>query len=349
VTGIAGFPNGDIERVGSPQPEAYVARLFLRETVNLGCATEHVPDGPNQVEGDRSVDRLTFQFGKMSATDVFDSNAYSHDPRMQFMNWSLMDFGAWDYPADTRGYAPGLTAEWNHENWALRYGAFMVPKRANAAIFDWKIGRALGQALEFERRYKLYDRPGAARILAFDNNAHMGLYRDAIDNAGNFSDAPANSAPVLALFQSRAYRSKYGFGLNAEQEIFKDFGGFLRASWNDGRTETWMFTEIDRSFSAGVTMKGSRWGRPEDVIGFAGVINGLSNDHRDFLKIGGNGFIVGDGRLSYSPEKIIETYYKLSVSENLFITTDYQYVDDPAYNQDRGPVSIFGARIHLEF
>ena len=343
VNGIAGFPNGDIEKVGSPAPAPYVARLFLRETFNLGGESEKLEDGFNQVAGARDVNRVTVQFGKVAATDVFDTNTYAHDPRTQFMDWAIMDYGAWDYAADTRGYTPGLSVEYNRDDgWALRYGVFMVPRRANSAIFDFSLGKANAQNLEVERRYKLFGKDGAVRVLGYDNNAHMGSYREAVDAAIASGNTPN-------LIPTRKYRAKIGFGINAEEEIFKDVGGFLRASWNDGRSETWMFTEIDRSLSIGATVKGTRWSRPDDVIGLGGVVNGLSPDHRDFLAAGGTGFIIGDGRLNYSPEKILETYYSLRFHANMSLSVYYQFVGDPAYNQDRGPVNIGSVRLHVEF
>ena len=349
VLGVAGFPNGDIEKVGSPQPTTYVARLFFRQTLNLGCETEKVEDDLNQVATERSVSRVTFQIGKMALTDVFDTNRYSHDPRVGFMNWSLMDFGAWDYPADARGYAPALTVEWNNKDWTLRYGLAMVVRRANVAQFDWDIGRAHGQALEYERRYNIFERNGAARAFVYLNNARMGSYKRALEEAPATDAIHGNSSATTALYMSREYRAKYGFGVNVEQEMLKDLGGFLRASWNDGHTESWMFTEIDQSISLGANLKGSRWGRPDDFLGFAGVVNGLSAEHANYLKAGGLGFILGDGTLNYTPEKILEAYYSLAMNKNIFLTLDYQHVDDPAYNRDRGPVNVGGVRLHIQY
>lgn len=339
VTGIAGFPNGEITRVTSPEPKVYAARLFLRHTFALGGVAEALESGQNQLAGTRAGSRLTVTFGKLSATDLFDDNAYSHDPRTQFLNWALMDDGAWDYPADTRGYTWGGTIEYRLSNWAVRYGVFAEPKTANGLQFDHNFNHAQGHALEWEGRYNVRDRPGKVRLLGYWNRANMGRYRTTLDTP----------AYALDIAKSRAYSSKFGLGLNVEQELTRDLGAFLRLGWDDGRTETWAFTEIDRTASLGLNLRGNAWHRPDDQFGIAGVVNGLSNDHRDYLAAGGYGFIVGDGKLNYAPEEIIEVYYSAKIFWRVSATADYQFVTHPAYNQDRGPVSIWALRFHAEF
>ncbi len=342
VTGIAGFPNGEITRVAAATPTVYAARFFLRQTFNLGDDYENVEGGPNQLAGTRSEQHLIVTAGKMAATDVFDGNKFSHDPRGQFLNWSLMDNGAWDYPADTRGYSPGVTIEYEQKGWAVRYGAFLVVKSANGAEYDYHVGQALSQDFEFQKSYSILSKEGSATLLAYANNARMGSYRAALE------DAAANGI-TPDIRRTRDYRTKLGLGLNVEQQILGDLGAFMRAGGNDGHSETWMFTEIDRTFSLGLSLMGTRWKRPNDQIGLAGVVNGLSEAHRDYFAAGGHGFIIGDGRLNYSTEKTVEAYYKLRMTENLFLTLDYQHVQSPAYNSDRGPVNIGGARLHVEF
>ena len=241
TTGLAGFPNGEATRVGMVQPTPYVARLFLRQVIGLGGEQEDMEDGPNQLAGKRDVNRVTFRVGKMSASDVFDDNTYSHDPRTQNLNWSLMANGAWDYPANTRGYTYGITLDWNQKDWAWRYGVFGEPTEANGSDIDPKFLKANGHATEFEYRFMAADRPGKVRLLAYGNNAHMGNYRDALQVAGT-------GPPDVTT--TRAYRTKYGFGLNLEQELTEDLGAFARLGWNDGRTESFAFTEagtIDRT------------------------------------------------------------------------------------------------------
>ena len=339
TTGMAGFPNGEATRVGVPQPTPYFARLFWKQTIGLGGEQEELKDEANQVPGMVDVDRIVIRLGKMAATDLFDDNAYSHDPRNQFLNWSLMFNGAWDYPANVRGYTYGGGIEWNRKNWTLRYGAFAEPAQANGAMIDPHISRALGHAAEFERRYKIGDRPGSAAFLAYLNSAHMGSYRQAI------AEMPVDPD----ITQTRAYRVKYGFGLSVEQELMDGIGAFARAGWNDGQTESWAFTEIDRTISCGLQFAGSRWRRPNDRLGLAVVFNGLSNAHRDYLTAGGIGFIVGDGRLRYGPEEIAEIYYNFALKPGMVIALDFQGVNNPGYNRDRGPAAIAAIRLHYEF
>ena len=314
VTGIAGFPNGEIPRVASPTPQPYLARLFLRQTFGLGGETERVEPGPNQLAGLRDISRITVTLGKVGAADLFDGNAYSHDPRGQFMNWSLMDDAAWDYPADTRGYTLGGTIELNQRRWAVRYGAFAMPKVANGSDLDTRIPKSLAQALELEERWSLGDRAGTARFLGYRNGAHMGTYRQAIEHPG-----PAG----LDITLTRAYTVKHGFGVQLEQQLTEVLGLFGHAGWNDGRTESFAFTEIDRTAALGLSLKGDRWRRAGDVLGLAVVGNGLSNDHRDYLAAGGYGFLIGDGRLRYGPEEIVEAYYLIKLVDHAAVTADF--------------------------
>jgi high affinity Mn2+ porin len=341
VIGIAGFPNGDIARVGTSSPEPYVARLFLRQTLNLAADREVVADGVNQVAMRRSRDRLVLSVGKVSASDAFDNNAYSHDPRTQFMNWSLMSNGAWDYAADSRGYTVGGILEYFHHDFALRYAMFQLPSESNGAVLDSHIRRALEYVAEGEQHWAIASRPGALRLLVFDNREHMGSYRKALELT------PSGGTPDITA--ARSDSAKYGFGVNMEQALTADLGAFARFGWNDGHTETWAFAEIDRTLSAGVQLQGARWRRPLDVIGVAAVANGISRSHQDYLAAGGEGFFLGDGRLHYGFEKIIEAYYAVQMDKNLTITPDLQYIDNPAYNRDRGPIEVWGIRAHADF
>jgi high affinity Mn2+ porin len=336
--GIAAFPNGEGTRASSNKPEYDTARLFIRQVVNLGGAPARIESDQNQVPGSQDENRLTLTLGKLSATDIFDGNAYSHDPRTQFLNWALVDDGAWDYPADAKGYTGGFAAEWTFASHTLRYGIFMEPRIANMLPLDSHIDRAYGQVLEWEERYQVSGHAGALRPLVYWNRAHMGLYQAALEGT---------RPPDVTL--SRAYRSKAGAGLNWEQDLGDDVGVFARAGFNDGRTETWAYTEIDRALSAGVVVKGSHWGRADDAWGLAGIASGLSGEHRAYLEAGGDGFILGDGRLSYEPEEVLETYYLWQPAKGFAITPDYQFVVNPGYNRDRGPVSVFGIRIHAEY
>ncbi len=337
--GLAGFPNGEATRVGIPEPTPYVARLLFRQIIGFGGEQENVEDGPNEVAGKRDVSRLTFRVGKMGAPDNFDDNLYSHDPRTQFLNWSLMYNGAWDYPANVRGYTYGATLDLNQKDWALRYGVWGEPTVANGEEIDPRFLKANGHALEFEYRFQYDDHPCKVRLMGYLNNAHMGNY------ATSYRQMPVNPD----VTQERAYRVKYGFGLNVEREVTKDFGTFLRFGWNDGHTETWAFTEIDNTVAFGFLLKGRCWCRPQDQVGLAFVANGLSSEHRNYLTAGGIGFIIGDGQLHYGEECIVETYYNWELKKGINLTLDFQEVGNPAYNQDRGPVSILGLRAHFEY
>jgi len=338
--GIAGFPNGEAFRVGSPEPHISMSRVMLRQTIAAGSETEPVEDEANQLGGRRPVRRWTVTAGKFAITDVFDDNRYSHEPRTQFLNWADWTPGAWDYPADTRGYTWGVAIEFETEIWAARLGAAAEPKQANGLEIDKTLRHAFSLMAELERKYELGGRQGAARLLLFDNRARMGSYRQAIAEA-------AGGAPDIVATR-RAGRSKWGFVMNLEQAIGETTGLFLRGSWNDGRTEAWAYAEIERSVTVGAVRQAPWNRRPKDEAGLAFIVDGLSRDHRDFLAAGGLGFMIGDGRLNYGLEKIAELYYKALLREHAWLTADYQFVEDPAYNRDRGPVHVFGLRFHVE-
>ncbi len=337
--GVDGFPNGEAFRTGNEVPNVNLARLFIRQNISLGSEQESVEDDQLQLAEKRDVSRITLTLGKLSVKDIFDNNAYANDPRTQFMNWALMANEAWDYPADSIGFETGFAAELDQPQWALRYGFFQMPKFSNGVRQDENYLKAWGMVTEFERRYAIENHPGAIRVLAFLNRAHMGSYQEAINN-------PARPADIQA---TRAYRYKFGFGLNVEQEIAKNVGVFSRVGWSDGENEAWVFSDVDRTATLGLSVKGESWHRPDDTIGVAGVINALSRVHQEFFEAGGTGILAGDGRLTYGLEKILETYYDFQVWKTIHLSADYQFVVDPAFNRDRGPVSIFAGRLHWEF
>ena len=271
---------------------------------------------------------------------MFDNNTYSHDPRTQFMNWALMSNGAWDYPANTRGYTDAVAVEYITPRWEARIAGSLVPTYANGPDLDYNYLKASGTTFELVRNTAIKNHKGAIRFLAYRNLTKAPAYLDVIKND-----------PALDVIYGKNYGGvKYGFGINGEQELSDNLGVFLRAGWNDGKTATWAFTEIDRSASAGLNYIGKPWDRPGDVVGIAGVVNGISADHRAFLAAGGYGFIIGDGKLTnYSTENIAEVYYSAKLDKSLFLTGDYQFVANPAYNADRGPVNVFSVRVHVEF
>jgi high affinity Mn2+ porin len=337
--GVEGFPNGEAFRLGTDVPNVNFARVFIRQTIGLGGEQEPVEDGPLQLAGQQDVSRVTLTLGRISAKDIFDNNAYANDPRTQFMNWALMANEAWDYPADSLGYTTGFAAELNQPHWAARYGFFQMPEASNGTAQDSHYLEAWGMVAELERRYAVQGHPGTVRFLAFLNSAHMGSYQDAVDSSIRPADIQA----------TRAYRYKYGFGLNVEQEIIKNVGAFARLGWSDGQNEGWTFADVDRTATLGLSVKGEFWGRANDTVGLAGIINGISREHRDFLAAGGTGILAGDGNLSYGWEKIVETYYDFGIWKTLHGTLDYQFISDPAFNGARGPVSVLGARLHWSF
>jgi hypothetical protein len=343
LTGLGGFTNGEIARTSGPDPTLYRARLFLRQTWGFGGGTEKVESDANQLAGIVDKHRLVLTAGNVSITDLFDDNAYSHDPRTQFLNWSLMTHGAYDFAADARGYTWGLALEYFYDDWAFRAGRFLQPKEPNQLPLDSAIFEHYGDQIEIERAHSVSGQPGKLRLLAFRNRAKMSKYQDALDLAALTGAAPDINAVRIGE------QVKSGFGINLEQAVTKDAGLFARASWADGKTETYAFTEIDRSVSGGLLVKGSAWGREQDTAGAALARNGLSSEHRDYLAAGGLGFFLGDGRLNYRAETIVELFYNLNPIKHFWISFDFQRVRNPAYNADRGPVNVGSIRLHAEF
>jgi high affinity Mn2+ porin len=334
--GAAGFPNAEAYRVGKTYPDLFLCRAFVRETIGFGGEREATDD---ELGGSKEVRNLTFTVGHLSAKDIFDNNAYSNDGRSQFMNWVLVANGAWDYPADTLGFTNGAAAELNSRNWSERLGIFMVSKFANGIRMDWNLAHAWSAVAEVERRYAPKGHPGAIRLLAYDTRAHMGSYQETVNN------------PSLGenIFLTAAYRYKYGFGINLEQEIRPNLGVFARLGWSDGKNQTYEFTDVDRTATAGLSLKGARWRRPQDTVGLAVIVNGISAVHRQCLAAGGLGITVGDGALDYDAERVVEAYYNWKISKHFQLTPDYQFAGDPAYNHARGPVHIFALRFHTEY
>jgi high affinity Mn2+ porin len=340
--GLAGFSNGEAQKGGTDFPKFRPQRYFFRQTFGLGGEQEEVADGPLQLAGKRDIDRVTLTVGRFAVGDFFDGNSYAKDPRADFMNWAIWSSGAYDFPADLPGFTRGAVVELNRKDWALRAGLFQVPSAPNSDVLTSKGG---GAVVELEERYAISDQPGKLRLAIFGNQGNTANYSEALALVA--ADPSLDINAVTASI--RHIQLKYGFYANMEQAITKDIGIFARASWNDGQTETLSFTDIDRSISGGVSIKGSPWGRTNDTIGIGGAINGLSAAHRDFLAAGGMGLLIGDGQLNYREEKILEAYYAYNLNKWSTLTFDYQFIADPAYNADRGPVSVFSARAHAEF
>jgi high affinity Mn2+ porin len=341
TTGIAGFPNGETFRVSSVAPGIYIARLFFKQNFEWGKDKDTIESDANVLGGLKSKRYFSIAAGKFGMADFFDRNSFSHDPRGQFMNWALMDNGAWDYPANTRGYVLGIYTELGQPTWTLRFALTMSVTHANSSTWDKQITKANTQTIEYEKRYSIAGQKGTLRLLGFLNNGKFGNYNLAI----------AQNPKVTDVNTTQSYgRHKYGFGINTDQYLTKNFGVFAKSSYNDGHTETWFFTEIDRSISFGGLLKGAQWKRRDDEVGLAFIGNGLSAPHRNYLAAGGYGFMIGDGQLNYAPEMIAEAYYKINAyQKKLWLTPDYQFIVNPAYNKDRGPVNVFSIRAHIEF
>ncbi len=340
--GLAGFSNGEAQKGGGDFPKFRPQRYFFRQTFGLGGEREDVADGPNQLAGKRDVDRITVTVGRFAVGDYFDGNSYAKDPRIDFMNWSMWASAAYDFPADLPGFTRGAVVELNRKDWALRAGLFQVPSAPNSDVLTFKTG---GAVVELEERYSIMEQPGKLRLGVFANRGSTGNFQEALAVVATDPTLDINAT----MASIRRNRTKYGFYVNAEQQVAKDVGVFARVSWADGQNEILSFADIDRSVSSGVSVKGSYWGRENDTVGLGGAVNRLTPSHRDFLAAGGLGLLLGDGRLNYRQENILETYYAYSVSKATTLTFNYQYVANPAYNADRGPVSIFSGRIHSEF
>ncbi|WP_264511577.1 carbohydrate porin [Flavobacterium sp. N1719] len=339
VLGIGSATNGETFRVGSTAPKLYLARLYFKQHFNLNQDFTQELDDVNQVVEKTASHRIDITVGKLSMADFFDQNSYSHDPRTQFMNWALMDAGAWDYAANTRGYTPGVVAEYFTPKNEWRYGYALLPQIANGNAMNWNVSKQFAQTLEYTHYFKMLNRPGAVRLLGFYNTARMGNYRESI--------ALHPMAPDITAVR-RYGNTKYGFAINAEQQLSTNLGAFTRMSWNDGKNETWAFTQIDNSITLGLHADGKAWHRNDDEAGVALVSSGLSKPHQSYLKSGGQDFMLGDGTLHYGREQVMECFYSADLSHHqIYLTADYQLLFNPGYNTDRkGPLNVFSVRLH---
>ena len=340
--GVAGYPSGEAYKLGKSEPYFLVQRGFLRQTIGLGGGTEKLEPDLNQLGGTQTADRLVFTIGKYSIVDIFDTNRYAHDPRNDFLNWSIIDQGAFDYAANAWGYTYGGTTEWYQDWWAVRAGVFDLSQMPNSVGLSHGFGQ--GQLVtEIEERHTLWDQPGKLKGLYWLTRGNLGTYIDAIALGAATGQTPSTGAV-------RSFRTKDGFGLNLEQQLAADFGVFARASISQGTVEEVDFTDINQSISAGLSLTGSRWGRPDDTVGLAGAINRISHQGKLYLAAGGLGGIIGDGQLpNAGPEQILEAYYRVALFSFAHFAADYQFIKNPAYNRDRGPVSVFGLRLHVQY
>lgn len=339
--GIAAFSSGEAYKVGSPVPYVRVPRLFFRQTIDLGGEEQRDEPDLNQLGGSHTADNVVVTLGKFAVTDVFDANTYAHDPRRDFLNWGAIDSLGFDYAADAWGYTYGMATEWTQSWWTLRGALFDLSKSPNSKQLE--IGfEQFELVAEAEERHTLFGRDGKLKLLGYVNRGRMGSYEAAVGLAQMTGGVPSTA-------NVRKYRSRPGVALNFEQGLTDDLGTFARLGYNDGTEETFEFSDANRTFATGLSLKGASWQRPDDTVGIAYTADALSQAARRYFAAGGLGVLVGDGRLPhYGFENVVETYYSAQVQSWLWLSADYQLVVNPAYNGDRGPVAILGARVHAE-
>lgn len=340
--GIAAFPNAASTRVGSATPYVRLPRLFLRQTIDLGGARQKIESDLNVLGGHQTADHITLTIGKFSVGDVFDTNAYAHDPRQDFLNWALVDLGTFDYAADAWGYTYGVAAELQKDWWSARIGGFALSRVSNGPALDTGGGQVqfIG---ELEERHSLLGRDGKLKLLAYLSRARIGDYLNAVALA-RADDTVPNVASV------RQYRSRGGIGLNFEQGITDTLGVFARTGIAEGGRQAYEYTDIDRSISAGLALIGRGWGRPNDTLGAAVTIDAISHRHKLYTAAGGLGILIGDGSLPNArSEDVVEAYYRCALASFMHVTADYQFVNNPAYDPARGPVSVLAARLTVQY
>ena len=345
ATGLAGVTNGDVIRQGTANLSKgpYVARALVRLRIPLGPARDTVGRDIDQLAGVEPAVRLEIEAGKLAASDAFDLNRYANSTRTQFLDWGLFQNSAWDFAADTRGYTWGAVIAWVHPRWTARLGSFLMPTMANGNTFDTSYPRARGDNVELSVQP---DASGTVlRFLAYENHARMGSYAEALAHA-----RAVDSVPDIVA-DDRPGRTKVGLGVNVERPLADsgETGAFLRLGWSDGRNEDFAFTEVDRHASIGVQVAGGSWHRAADRFAVAYLLHGLSPDHRAYLAAGGSGFLLGDGRLRYGPEGILEAYYRAQLGAYVEVSPDAQWIHNPGYNRDRGPAAVVSLRLNLRY
>ena len=342
--GLAGNTDLDIVRNPSLSKAPYVGRAMIHTVIALS---------KDKVENQRSYlslfdelprRRLELRFGKFSMPDFFDINSVGSDTHLQFLNWTTDNNGAWDYAADTRGYTVGLTADYEDRNWGFRFAEALMPKIANGIDLVWRPWRVHAENFEYELRHGFIPKKaGVVRLLAYTNSANLGIYRDQVIQA-----AAANTTPDITNHPWNITR-KYGFGINVEQSLTHYLTAFARFGWDNGKTESFAYTEVDQTFAEGIGANGSWWHRKQDRAGVAFISNAIKKDHQNYLAAGGLGFLLGDGHLNYGRENIFESYYTVHVWRGIYLAPGVQHINNPGYNRDRGPVVVPTFRAHFEF
>ncbi len=349
--GLAGEPNLDVVRNPNLGKVPYIARYEIHQVFGFAQKTTSQDPGPFALAPSVPLRRVEFRIGKLTLPDFFDVNEVGSDSHLQFMNWTVDNNGAWDYAADTRGYTVGGMAEYDDSNWSLRYGIFAMPTVANGIDMDWAFSRAHGQNGEFELRHSFVPkRKGTQQGLFYANRAHMGSYREAVEAFLSGADTANYGVTVPTITLHEHFSAlKYGFGYNTEQEITENLRVFGRFGWNEGQHESFAYTEVDQTVLAGADYAGTRWRRPVDKIGLAVVSNAIKREHQEYLKLGGLGFLLGDGNLNYGRENIVESYYTWHAWRGMFYSLDVQHFNNPGYNRDRGPAWVGSVRAHVDF
>jgi high affinity Mn2+ porin len=346
--GVAGYANGEAYKLGFDYPYARVQRYFVRQTIDLGGETEKVDADINQFAGTQTANRLVLTIGKFAIVDIFDTNKYANNPKSDFLNWSLINAGTFDYAGDAWGFTYGAALEWYQGRWTVRAGVFDLSATPAGGNSPEAYGldstfKQLQYVGEIEERHQLWGQPGKVKVTGFVSEGRAGLFQDAIDLAL----ATGQPADINAV---RSYHARPGVSVNLEQQVTADLGVFARIGWADGTVEPWDFTDIDGTVQVGVSFSGKQWGRPDDRVGIAGVLNNIAGVHQEFFNLGGLGILIGDGQLpNPGSEKLIEAYYSCAVTSSTKFTFDYQFIDNPAYNTNRGPVNVFAGRVHWQF
>ena len=338
--GVSAFPNGEAQKASFPMPRFVADRLFLQQTFGLGGRRDAINDGPNRLAGILDVSRITVTAGRFAVTDYFDVNRYANDPRTDFLNWNIYGAGAYDWTMDQISWTWGALADLNQEDWAFRIGYFLLPTVSSINSFDMHIPTRGEYAAELEWRYSLDSQPGKLRLFGWVNHGTMGAYAAAVA-------LPVATPNYPDIRLTREVRTNPGVVLNAEQAITSDVGLFSRVSWSPGRNEIVGGTDCSESWSLGGVVKGTLWRRPNDKVGVAGLVGGLSPVARAYFAAGGLGILIGDGHLNYRGEVVPEVYYAYAVRKWATLSLDYQLIVNPGYNADRGPISVYAVRIHI--
>jgi len=351
--------NFELQKTGGQQPTTYLSRLFLKQTFGFGGERVEIPSDPMQLGITEDSRRLVVRIGNFSILDFLDKNSFSGDLRRQFNNMAFLSYAAYDFAADARGYTWGLMGEMIYDDWSLRFAHAAVPDDPNQLPINTNIFKYFGQQFEIEHRHEWLGQPGAVRLLAYRNHEIMGRFDDAI---AAFESNPNKNATTCIGFNygsdnstapdlcwARKPNIKMGIGVNLEQQVGEDIGVFFRGMYSDGNTEVYSYTSTDRSIALGALVTGKRWNRPKDTVGLGYGQGWLSSSHVAYLGMGGIDGFIGDGAINYSPEQVVNLFYSFSVFSSMWLTADYQHIENPGYNADRGPVNIYAARVHIEF